>query len=70
MNKKLITALLAGFIGIISLLWWLFLQYKILVFIEASELIWFIYILYIPITLLATVLLHIVNSYKEEEYKE
>ena len=65
MNKKSLT-ILAAFIGLISTCWSLFLTYKILVHIQASELMWFVFILYIPITIIAIILLEIVNSFNKK----
>lgn len=38
---------------------WFFLQYKILVMVNATELMWFLFWVYVPFTILAAVLMRL-----------
>ena len=44
------------FIGLVSVFWSLFLSYKILEHISASELMWFVYWTFIPVCILMGIL--------------
>lgn len=55
---KAIFAVLAVFV---TLPLWLFLLYKILVAVNATELMWFVYCIYVPVTIITAIIGQLVS---------
>lgn len=57
--SKIIAGLLSLFL---SLPIWIYLQYKVLVIIGATELMWFLFWIYVPVTILSLMLAKLVED--------
>ena len=53
---------LAALVGLISVVYGLFLTYKILTHIQATELMWFIYWTYVPVIVFTMILMEFVKD--------
>jgi len=53
---------LAALIGLISVVWGLFLTYKILIHIQATELMWFVYWTYVPIIIVTMFCMELIKK--------
>jgi len=64
MKKKLVA--ITGMLGIFIILpiWW-YLTYKVLVIVEATELMWFLFWIYVPANLFVHVLTEVVKNTKD-----
>ena len=49
-------------IALISVVYGLFLTFKILVHIQATELMWFVYWTYVPVVILASILMKVIEN--------
>ena len=62
MNKlKLLSAVL---MVLLSTPIWLYLQYKIMVLVNATELMWFLFWIYLPVSVVATTIIQLKTSDK------
>ena len=53
---------IAALIGLISVVWGLFLTYKILIHIQATELMWFVYWTYVPIIIVTMFCMELIKK--------
>ena len=63
--KKALTVISAVLVTFIVFPIWYYLFYKILIAVNATELMWFLYWIYLPAHLIATLIAKIIN--KEDE---
>ena len=56
------TKVLATIIGLMSVVYGLFLTYKVLVHIEATELMWFVFWTYVPVVIISAILMKVVEN--------
>lgn len=60
--SKIINAIVASFLGTISSIWGMTITGLILYRIEATTFMWCMFVLYVPLTIIAVVLLQKVNA--------
>ena len=58
------TKMFTVIIALISVVYGLFLTFKILVHIQATELMWFVYWTYVPVVILASILMKVIENEK------
>lgn len=61
-TKTKVSIIATALLSVINLPIWFYLLYKILVKVEASELMWFFYVIYVPSTLIVGLLVHILRD--------
>lgn len=65
-TKTKVSIIATALLSVINLPIWFYLLYKILVKVEASELMWFFYVIYVPSSLIVGLLVHVLRDLEDK----